>query len=73
MMQLWVNVFSLHDLKPNAIDIINCLKAIDYTKPPIKFVLHGKKGVGKSLTLVHVLHYAYENNFVLMHVPWVGQ
>ena len=29
-----------------AVDIIYCLKAIDYTKPPIKFVLHGKKGVG---------------------------
>ncbi|CAG9761596.1 unnamed protein product [Ceutorhynchus assimilis] len=55
-----------------SIQIINHLKTIDYTQPPIKFVLYGKKGCGKTLTLAHIMHYAYKNDFLIVHVPWVG-
>ncbi|KAJ8919941.1 hypothetical protein NQ315_006470 [Exocentrus adspersus] len=55
-----------------ALDVINCLRSIDYTKPAVRFVVYGKKGCGKSLTLAHVLHYAYRSGFLLLHVPWVG-
>lgn len=55
-----------------AIDIINCMKNIDYTKGIVKFVLYGKQGTGKTLTLAHVLHYGYKAGFLIVHVPWVG-
>lgn len=55
-----------------ALNIITCLKAIDFTKPVVKFVLYGKKGSGKSLILAHLIHYGYENKFLLVHVPWAG-
>ncbi|KRT78442.1 hypothetical protein AMK59_6566, partial [Oryctes borbonicus] len=59
-------------VRKSTLNIIDCLKAIDYNKPVVKFVLYGKKGSGKSLTLAHVLHYGHSNNFLLVHVPWVG-
>lgn len=55
-----------------AVDIINCLKNIDYSKGIVKFVLYGKKGSGKTLSLAHVLHYAHSEGFLIVHVPWVG-
>lgn len=55
-----------------ALDIINCLNHIDYSKPPVRFVLFGKKGTGKSLTLAHILHYAHKNKFLIVHLPWLG-
>lgn len=54
------------------IDLLNCLKGLDYTKPAVRFVLYGKKGSGKSLTMAHALHYAHKSGFLLVHVPWVG-
>lgn len=55
-----------------SVDIIECLKRLDYTKPPVRFVLYGKKGSGKTLSLAHILHYAKKENFLIVHVPWVG-
>lgn len=55
-----------------ALDIINVLKAIDYSKATIRFALYGKQGSGKTLTLAHILHYAHEAGFLIVHVPWVG-
>ncbi|KAL1516841.1 hypothetical protein ABEB36_000687 [Hypothenemus hampei] len=55
-----------------ALDIINCLKTIDYNKPVVRFVLYGQKGTGKSLSLAHIIHYAYLNDYLIVHVPWVG-
>lgn len=59
-------------IRPPALDIINNLKQLNYQKPAVRFVLYGKKGAGKSVTLAHVLHYASENNFLIVHVPWVS-
>ncbi|XP_044732574.1 28S ribosomal protein S29, mitochondrial [Chrysoperla carnea] len=55
-----------------ALDIINCLKNLNFTKPTTRFVLYGKKGSGKSLTMAHVIHFASENNYLIVHVPWVA-
>lgn len=30
----------------------------------------GEKGTGKSITLAHLLHYAHEEGFLIVHVPW---
>lgn len=59
-------------IRKPSVDMINCLKAIDYSKPVVRFVVYGKQGSGKTLSLAHVLHYGFEAGFLLVHVPWVG-
>lgn len=59
-------------IRQPSVDVINCLKAIDYSKPVIRFVMYGKKGTGKTLSLAHLIHYAFESGFLIVHVPWVG-
>lgn len=54
-----------------AIDVINYIKNTDFTKPVVRYVLYGENGTGKSMTMVHLLHYGYVNNFLLVHVPWI--
>lgn len=56
-----------------ALDVINCIKASDLSKPAIRYVLYGEKGTGKSLTMAHLLHYAYMEKFLIVHVPWVSE
>ncbi|XP_030029150.2 28S ribosomal protein S29, mitochondrial [Manduca sexta] len=56
-----------------ALDLINCIKASDMNQPAIRYVLYGEKGVGKSLTIAHLLHYAHENGYLIAHVPWVSE
>lgn len=60
-------------IRQPSLDIINCIENIDYSKPAVRFVMYGKMGTGKSLSLAHVLHYAFKKGFLLVHVPWVGQ
>jgi hypothetical protein len=33
-------------------------------------IADGKTGVGKSLSLAHIVHYGSSAGFVLVHVPW---
>ncbi|XP_053698093.1 28S ribosomal protein S29, mitochondrial [Sabethes cyaneus] len=54
-----------------AIEIIDCLRRTDFQRPVNRFVLYGKDGSGKSLVLAHLLHYGFNQQFVLVHVPWV--
>ncbi|XP_022117575.2 28S ribosomal protein S29, mitochondrial [Pieris rapae] len=55
-----------------ALDIINCIKASDLNKPAIRYVLYGEDGTGKSMTIAHLLHYAFEEGYLIVHVPWVS-
>lgn len=59
-------------IREPSLDIINCIKNIDLNKPTIRFVLYGPNGSGKTLTLAHLLHHAYKQGFLLVHVPWVS-
>ncbi|CAG9581012.1 unnamed protein product [Danaus chrysippus] len=56
-----------------ALDIMNCIKNTDFDKPVVRYVLYGEKGSGKSLTMAHLLHYAHEQEFLIVHVPWVSE
>lgn len=53
-----------------AVEIINYLKNTDFSKPVNRYLLYGVDGCGRSLTMAHVLHYGFENEFLLVHVPW---
>ncbi|XP_011550802.3 28S ribosomal protein S29, mitochondrial [Plutella xylostella] len=56
-----------------ALDVIDCIKASDLNKPAIRYLLYGENGTGKSLTMAHLLHYAFENGYLIIHVPWVSE
>lgn len=55
-----------------ALEVIEYIKSSDLSKPTVRYVLYGDDGVGKSLTMAHILHYGYQNGFLLVHVPWVA-
>ncbi|XP_015593883.1 28S ribosomal protein S29, mitochondrial [Cephus cinctus] len=57
-------------IRQPAIEIISYIRQSDYSKPPNKYVLYGEFGVGKSTTLVHLIHYAFATRKILIHVPW---
>lgn len=54
-----------------AVEVISYLNKTDYTKPVNRFVFYGELGAGKSVQLLHLLHYGYVNDFIIVHVPWV--
>ncbi|KAK0168706.1 hypothetical protein PV327_002480 [Microctonus hyperodae] len=54
-----------------AIEIISYLRLADYTKPANRYVLYGELGGGKSITLMHILHYGLESKRIIVHIPWV--
>lgn len=55
-----------------ALEVINYIRNTDFSKPVTRYVLYGENGVGKSLTLAHVLHYGAQHDFLLVHVPWAA-
>jgi len=54
-----------------ALEIIDYIKHTDFNKPAVRYVLYGKDGVGKSLTIATLLQYGAMNDYVLVHIPWV--
>ncbi|XP_068086836.1 small ribosomal subunit protein mS29 [Anabrus simplex] len=54
-----------------ALEVMRYLKAADYSRPAVRYVVYGRAGCGKSLTLAHIVHYGMNSGFVLLHVPWV--
>ncbi|KAK2575396.1 hypothetical protein KPH14_008312 [Odynerus spinipes] len=52
-----------------ATEIISYLEQTDYSRPMNKYVLHGKYGTGKTITLMHILHYAFTKEMITVHVP----
>lgn len=55
-----------------AVEVIGYLNKTDYSKPVNRFVLFGELGAGKSIELIHLIHYGQANNFIIVHVPWVS-
>lgn len=54
-----------------AVELIGYLNKTDYKKPINRFVFYGELGAGKSIQLLHLIHYGQVNDFVIVHVPWV--
>ncbi|KAI2797757.1 28S ribosomal protein S29, mitochondrial [Blomia tropicalis] len=52
-----------------ALEIINYLRMTDFSRPPNRFVLYGRIGAGKTFTLNHILHYGFNQKFVLIYCP----
>ncbi|RDD45710.1 28S ribosomal protein S29, mitochondrial [Trichoplax sp. H2] len=58
-------------IRDPAIDIINQLKKRSPDEQPLKFIIGGRDGTGKTVTLAHVIHYCYRSNWFILHVPSV--
>ncbi|XP_031625298.1 28S ribosomal protein S29, mitochondrial [Contarinia nasturtii] len=54
-----------------AVEVIGYLNKTDYKRPVNRFVFYGELGCGKSLQLLHLIHYGQVNDFIIVHVPWV--
>ncbi|XP_025083153.1 28S ribosomal protein S29, mitochondrial-like [Pomacea canaliculata] len=51
-----------------ALQVIEHLKNLNLEHPVPRFVLYGKRGSGKSLTIAHVLHFCFQEKWLLVHV-----
>ncbi|XP_039276883.1 28S ribosomal protein S29, mitochondrial [Nilaparvata lugens] len=58
-------------IRPHTIELLNYLRNANYSHPPIRYVLYGKPGCGKTMTCTHILHYAHLSGFIVAHIPWV--
>lgn len=58
-------------IREPAVEVIGYMNKMDYTKPINRFVFYGELGVGKSMQLLHLIHYGQANDFIIVHVPWV--
>lgn len=69
-----VNIFNERCImiRRPALEVIDYLKNANYKKLPVKYVLYGPAGCGKRTTLVHVLHYAGVNGFIILHLPFAN-
>uniref|UniRef100_A0A1B6C7Q1 Small ribosomal subunit protein mS29 n=2 Tax=Clastoptera arizonana TaxID=38151 RepID=A0A1B6C7Q1_9HEMI len=56
-------------IRSPAVELISFLKRANYDHPVIRYVIYGRTGCGKSLTMAHALHYAHVNKFITLHVP----
>lgn len=58
-------------IRQPAVEVINYIQAsVNPSNPVVRYVLYGKNGVGKSLSLSHVLHFGMTAGFILVHVPY---
>lgn len=51
------------------LETVGCLKAVRPDFPALRLVLYGQMGTGKSVTLHQAVHFAFENQWVVWHVP----
>ncbi|XP_057324610.1 28S ribosomal protein S29, mitochondrial [Microplitis mediator] len=54
-----------------AIELISYLQQTDYTRPVNRYVIYGPLGSGKTLTLMHLMHYGFNMKHLIVHVPWI--
>ncbi|XP_053678726.1 28S ribosomal protein S29, mitochondrial [Anopheles nili] len=58
-------------VRPPAVEIMEYIEQTNFNRGINRFVLYGEDGAGKSLTLAHLMHYGYQQEYMLLHVPWV--
>ncbi|XP_012994847.3 28S ribosomal protein S29, mitochondrial isoform X2 [Esox lucius] len=52
-----------------ALELISYLKAADYSKPAVRYLLYGLKGSGKTMSLCHTIHYCSTQGWLVLHIP----
>uniref|UniRef100_A0A915CSQ1 Small ribosomal subunit protein mS29 n=1 Tax=Ditylenchus dipsaci TaxID=166011 RepID=A0A915CSQ1_9BILA len=54
--------------RESLVEAINCLQLVKPESPPLRLVLWGGFGTGKSITMYQLVHWAHSENFVLLTV-----
>ncbi|XP_041797644.1 28S ribosomal protein S29, mitochondrial [Chelmon rostratus] len=52
-----------------AVEVISCLKKTDTSKPAVRYLFYGLKGSGKTMSLIHAVHYCYTQGWMVLHIP----
>ncbi|XP_041035612.1 28S ribosomal protein S29, mitochondrial [Carcharodon carcharias] len=52
-----------------ALELLAYLKAANYSHPAIRYVVHGQRGCGKTLTLCNAVHFCAKQDWLILHVP----
>ncbi|XP_063808795.1 small ribosomal subunit protein mS29, partial [Pseudophryne corroboree] len=52
-----------------ALEVIQYLRNTNFSQPAVRYLLYGKNGTGKSLSLCHVLHYCQSQGWFILHLP----
>lgn len=60
-------------IRKPALEVIHAMKNFDPNLPMPKFILYGHLGVGKNMTLLQTMHYAYMNKWCIIQTPWPQQ
>lgn len=55
-----------------ALELFDIIDNANLNHPPLRVLLYGRVGCGKSLTLSHVMHRYTEQDWIIVNVPWVG-
>jgi len=53
-------------IRSPALQIMNCIKNCDLDKPAVRYLLFGRHGCGKSITLAHLTHFGHQEGFIVM-------
>ncbi|XP_060111148.1 small ribosomal subunit protein mS29 [Heteronotia binoei] len=51
------------------LELLSYLKHTNLAHPAIRYVIYGKKGTGKTMTLCHAVHYCAKQNWLILHIP----
>lgn len=53
------------------LEVINLIKNhVNFELPAPKIMFYGENGAGKSFSLFHVIHHCYNQNWMIVHLPW---
>ncbi|KAL5005477.1 hypothetical protein ScPMuIL_018933 [Solemya velum] len=53
-----------------ALELFHYINHFNYNHPVPRFMLYGKRGSGKTMTLFHIIHHCAQKDWVIVHVPW---
>ncbi len=56
-------------IRQPALEVINYLKQADYNNPAVKYLLYGKPGSGKTMSLSHIIHYCHSQGWLIVQIP----
>lgn len=51
-----------------SLEVMHFIKKANYEKPPLKAILYGKVGSGKTMCLMHVLHFVAKQDFLTIPI-----
>lgn len=57
-------------IRSPALEVIAGLNSADYSMTANRYILYGRTGCGKSVSLAHIMHHAGRRGWFVAHMPW---